>query len=408
MKIKHDVLFEKTSIIMFLFLFVLVVLLNYYSILTTGLTQSYNSVSIVSLFSASMLFIQILSKVFHSTKINRKGRYLLYLLIIFFAYVILWTFLHYISSVDNITILASLQSIELIILWLALIFIGYNLDLNDKWLKISLFLAVFISILVTLIFSSKIGTILIYYKLFFGDPDDVGTGYQYLARALLVVYVLTASIMKRSALKIAVILSGATLLFSIGSRSEFFAYSCSVIFLYVIDIFKEKVKVNKILSLIFLLIVVFILVNVFSESFLESRFSDIFDLTNSTSWSARSSNSDIAKKQILDSPIFGEFGGNINSNGISGYSHNVISAWVTYGFIGFMLYLSLNLYCIIISIKYYLIAGIESRLLWVIVFLSISMLILIIYSKAVFWPLPAFVWGLLLRYENNKISLIKG
>ena len=99
----------------------------------------------------------------------------------------------------------------------------------------------------------------------------------------------------------------------------------------------------------------------------------------------------------------GKFGGHVLTEdtgkfekGHAGrYAHNALSAWVSYGVAGFLLYLALTLYGCLATARHVILKRVDEPL-WTFAFmLNLVCLLLIIVSKPVFWPLPALGWGVL-------------
>ncbi len=134
-----------------------------------------------------------------------------------------------------------------------------------------------------------------------------------------------------------------------------------------------------------------------------SRQFEVLDIFSSKSWKGRLALQDKALEQIAENPLLGKFGGHVLTEntgkfakGHAGrYAHNALSAWVSYGLAGFLLYLALALYGCLVSARHVILKQVD-ELLWMFAFtLNFVCLMLIIVSKPVFWPLPALGWGVL-------------
>jgi hypothetical protein len=101
---------------------------------------------------------------------------------------------------------------------------------------------------------------------------------------------------------------------------------------------------------------------------------------------------DRAWEQIVASPIFGLYGGHWLF-GSGDYAHNALSAWVSLGLVGFILYVGLCVVGTVASVQG-LIALPFSGTAQMATLLNVSSLLLIILAKPVFWEMPAFAWGL--------------
>ncbi len=134
-----------------------------------------------------------------------------------------------------------------------------------------------------------------------------------------------------------------------------------------------------------------------------SRQFEVLDISSSKSWASRLALQRKAIGQIVENPLMGKFGGHVLTEdtgkfekGHAGrYAHNAMSAWVSYGLAGFLLYLALTLYGCLVSARHVILKRVDEPL-WMFAFtLNLVCLLLVIVSKPVFWPLPALGWGVL-------------
>ena len=134
-----------------------------------------------------------------------------------------------------------------------------------------------------------------------------------------------------------------------------------------------------------------------------SRQFEVLDISSSKSWKGRFALQKKALGQIAENPLLGKFGGHVLTEdtgkftkGHTGrYAHNALSAWVSYGLAGFLLYVSLTLFGCLVTARHVILKRVDEPL-WTFAFtLNLVCLLLIIVSKPVFWPLPALGWGVL-------------
>src|SRR5690606_38331149 len=101
---------------------------NYVSLLINGTLLNFNTIAIVCVVGAILLGTQIL---FLLRKSSIKGNNLyLFFIISFICYTFFWSLINVVVVNTEKYILATIQSVELIIMWLGFIFIGYNLSLK--------------------------------------------------------------------------------------------------------------------------------------------------------------------------------------------------------------------------------------------------------------------------------------
>ena len=143
-----------------------------------------------------------------------------------------------------------------------------------------------------------------------------------------------------------------------------------------------------------------------------SRQLEVLDFSSSKSWAGRLALQQIALEQIARNPLVGKFGGHVltedtgkYAKGHTGrYAHNALSAWVSYGLVGFLMYISLTLIGFLVP-AYHVVLKQQNTPLWTFAFmLNFVFLLLIIVSKPVFWPLPALGWGVLAQALINSTT----
>ena len=136
---------------------------------------------------------------------------------------------------------------------------------------------------------------------------------------------------------------------------------------------------------------------------------EVLDFSSSKSWAGRLALQRIALGQIAENPLTGKFGGHVltedtgkYAKGHTGrYAHNALSAWVSYGIPGFLMYVSLTLIGFLVP-AYHIILKQQDTQLWTFAFMiNFVCLLLIIVSKPVYWPLPALGWGVLAQALIN-------
>jgi hypothetical protein len=136
--------------------------------------------------------------------------------------------------------------------------------------------------------------------------------------------------------------------------------------------------------------------------FNDSRAAELFDLASSTSWQGRSDLSSNALTIIMKNPLFGKFDYYDVSGG---YAHNILSAWTSFGFFGFILYFILLVYFLIISMYNYFLNN-SFNAYWLLV-LTLNFIIFFqaLIAAPIFSALPALGWGLTLNvYLKSRLN----
>jgi hypothetical protein len=165
----------------------------------------------------------------------------------------------------------------------------------------------------------------------FGDPtspDSVAT-YQALARSYVLTFVTVICFIRVLAVRLALYAIAGAALFLNGARSELVA----ALFLFpMIELYRAR----HWLPFLYLVLLVSGLASIdtkyLANQFPESRVWELFDLSQSTSASARHELTEHALRTIAEHPVLGAYA----SYPPGGYSHNILSAWVDLGLFGFV------------------------------------------------------------------------
>lgn len=291
--------------------------------------------------------------------------------------------------------LAIQQSVELIIFWLALFPLGFYLVFCEKT-KI-----VYTSIFLGILF---LGFVIFYftttnkYMLPFGTSlveDENISGYQGLARNILIIAFLAFSFSKSFKLKIFSVLMFSTILFAIGSRSEFFAYLLALILYLILSSYKLK---YNLLTTIILISTLCFSTYWFYDFISNSRVFNITNIDQDNSWNGRNQLKEFAIQTLQKHFILGDFGSHITNTGNANkgtYAHNILSGYVNYG-IFFFIFTTLTCYITTIFSAYKIIINPNNNS-WLFAFLlSFTVCFLVTVSKPIFWPIIYLSWGVFL------------
>lgn len=371
----------------------------------------------------------------------------------FLFYTSVWTIAHYlVLDGDHISI-AAVQSLETITFWSALFLIGLFLPIESRVLRWSLGISFAIILVYLLYFYVNTDTNAYNAQRLYGNTADVST-YQGFARSVLFTLLLLLAVFNSFRARAVFMLGGVFILFMLVSRSDFYAFLALSTVLCIIYGIKQPRYLLLLLVVcmeVLLLAVPDIAPRV--EVFLESRAPEtaepaphadrlpgdddstqatgkpappaghagarpapdtakalprlnrqweVLNIPSSKSWRSRLALQEKALRQIAENPLLGRFGGHVLTEdtgkfekGHAGrYAHNALSAWVSYGLAGFLLYLALTVYGCLVSVREVILKQ-QDIPLWTFAFtLNFVCLLLIIVSKPVFWPLPALGWGL--------------
>lgn len=303
---------------------------------------------------------------------------------IFVIYCFWITIFHFLSVNDYVS-LAIVQSFTVIVQWVALFIVGFHLRLESvRYLK--LIILGFLCLVTLLLFIQYMKSgVVVYNARNYFENESIAT-YEGFARSASVSLILVMALTRNTFGMLPVWLMGSMLLLMLGARSDFFAF----IFLLPLILLLEKRRKRTII----MMISASVLILPYSiKMFLNSRHNQVLNLSESSSWHGRTDVFHFALNQIMESPITGQFGGHFFYAGGSGsFAHNIFSAWVSYGIIGFIIYVYLIAVPTINSF-YYMLKGDRNPTLLFCFLLSSFCIVLLISSKSVFWPVPALIWG---------------
>jgi hypothetical protein len=356
----------------------------------------------VSLFIASISFLIFPWILKFKIKYVKLPFYVFYFAIFFY---LTWTFgNHFFIQYHPFGYHAFWESYSSFIIWCALFYLGFFLPLESfkfynllKWLCFIIFLIFILSV-------AKESSFFALFN-FFQNSDESSSmsSYQQVGRSILVSYLFLAIISKNKLFSLIILLVGAIILLSIGSRTDLISIVLAI-FIYCIHMLIKGHGSFLRKTFIFLSFV-FVLLFTYKSTqnyFFDSRAAELFDLASSTSWQGRTDLSSNAVLIILQNPILGKFD---YYDVAGGYAHNILSAWTSFGFLGFVLYLVLLGYFLVISIFNYLIKNLFSEFWLLVISLNLISFLQALIAAPIFYALPALGWGLTLNvYLKSRSS----
>ncbi|MGY6563344.1 MAG: hypothetical protein ACXIU5_01275 [Halomonadaceae bacterium] len=309
----------------------------------------------------------------------------------FFAYVLLWALVNFGLVGGGIMRVALIQTIETLVLWLVLFIMGYRVPLESPRLARAFWLAFALIAGYLLFHVATTGQWMFFARRMVEEGGDNVSTYQGYARSALVLLVFLIAISERAVVRAGLIVLGAFVMFVLGARSELYSFLALTLVLLLLW---AGMSVKYMLTLLAVIAALIALVVSQFEALAGSRQLQVLDLSGTSSWLARQNLGQRASEQILANPLLGRFGGHIRSPEITGgYAHSMISAWVNYGLLGFVLYLGLTVSAFVGATYRLLFVGARDAR-WVFAFsINFVCLLLIVLAKPVFWPLPALGWG---------------
>jgi hypothetical protein len=279
--------------------------------------------------------------------------------------------------------------------------IGVGFNLNALNIRIA-FTAVFLMALLVFINIGDQG--IFYVKQEAQDDFEKVATYQGFGRSLVVAVLIVAAYFWRYSFHFYLLFFFSALaLFFNGARTEFSVYILTVLFVSVFYIERSYKSFWSIVLFIFMAIISYYFIVDFLP---ESRMFQLLDIASSSSGEARMDLFLFGLDLISSNPILGGYGQYVQLNGVGSYPHNIISAWVNLGVIGFFMYVFIfilmwrnaftrrSAHKDIFEFKLFL---------FFLVFVSFSL----IFSKDYSYMLVGFVVGLCANYKNKirKINL---
>ena len=372
----------------------------------------------------------------------------------FLFYTSVWTIAHYLILDGEHISIAAVQSLETIIFWSSLLLIGLFLPIESKVLRWSFCISFALILVYLLYFYINTDTNAYNARRLYGNTTDVST-YQGFARSVLFTLLALLAVFNSFRARAVFMLGGVFILFMLVSRSDFYAFlALSTVLCIIYGIKQPKYFLLLVVVCLEVLLLAAPDIAPRVEVFLESRAPEtaepaphagrlpgdddstqapgkpappaghagtrsapdtakalprlnrqweVLNIPSSKSWAGRLALQKKALEQIAENPLLGKFGGHVLTEdtgkfakGHRGrYAHNALSAWVSYGLAGFLLYLALTLYGCLVSARNLILKRADEPL-WMFAFtLNLVCLVLVLVSKPVFWPLPALGWGAL-------------
>lgn len=203
-----------------------------------------------------------------------------------------------------------------------------------------------------------------------------------------------------------VYLFGLALLFLLGARSEFVGFLFAGFLVIGVRLGLQKFILLS-LPLIGLALT---LVVWMSQEFVEgSRIARTLQFAGDSSWEARAYLSSMAWEEIKDNPLFGNYGGFIVYGGTGMYAHNALSAWHSFGLIGFALFAYLSIRAVWAVIARSALSSARGLQDVVIIAFPVAVfgIFLVAFAKDLSFPLVAAAWGAGAGVLDSKLRRLR-
>lgn len=291
-----------------------------------------------------------------------------------------------------------LQSINTLVMWISLFTLGFYLVRANikKTFKINyLFFILFSVYIIFYIVTTQ--SVMFNLSTVLDDEVEGVSGYQSLARNFFVISLFLLSISSRAVNIITLTLASIFVLFFLGARSEFAVF---ILLSAVYMLLRSRNNYKYFIISLISILLISILFIIFKDNILDSRQFQLLDYSDSSSWNAREQLKEEGMRVISNNPIFGSFGEHAASGDIGRYIHNALSSYVNYGLYFFIIYIFISLYATTLSFLNILKTNSN---VWTFSFLiNLGCLLLIIFAKPVFWPIPFLAWGVFFGAKSIK------
>ena len=294
----------------------------------------------------SVLTVIFLMMNFFSFLIGKKYN-LHFIEIIFFVlllYIFLISFINYYFNNFNEYSLELLKgNIQAIIFNLVCYFLAKNLYLENSFFRRIFIIFFFICTLLVFLNINEFG---IFYLKLNSENSELLSTYQSFARTLVVMSFISFTLTIRSNLNLVILIIAILSLFLNSARTEFVLF-CFAIFLYLF-IFDFRKTIIRVLFLTSLIIFILFYNQELLNYIFDSRIWELITNTDSsTSLNARMETIHVAIESIKSNFILGDYGSYVSELGIGMYAHNLLSAWVDLGFLGFLYFIFILVYIMI-------------------------------------------------------------
>lgn len=229
--------------------------------------------------------------------------------------------------------------------------------------------------------------------------SDIVSGYQGFARSIVVTLLITCAYYFNRGIRFySLVIFGLFGLFFNGARTEFILY----IFVLVLIKFFYSIRSFKALLNLLLLITISVFVVVISIDYLpDSRMLLLLDFSSGSSGEIRWRQIVFALEKISQNPILGDYGSYVELGSVGSYPHNVLSAWLNLGLVGFFLYIVLFM-ALWITVLYDFLNKKNDEYFKIFLFFLVFVTVALIVSKNHSYMLVGLLVGFYVQYCNKR------
>lgn len=251
----------------------------------------------------------------------------------------------FVNYIRGVSIQVSYSHAAYLLQAIALFLCARNSRLGDAWL-VRLFVLSLILMSVLVLFRVFDGTLI---ELVRREDDLQRATYQDFARSYLFVVFFVMAWIKRQGYRVGVFLLAFPVLLFLGSRSELIGLIVSWV---VIEFFLSGRKVYFLAAGLIMTLLILGLLPLLKVLMPDSRVLLLLEYGSDDSVSERAEQIIFSLKTIANNPIFGDYGSYSRIGGSGAYAHNVLSAWVDLGFLGFVYYIFLIILSFYVALNF--------------------------------------------------------
>jgi O-antigen ligase len=324
--------------------------------------------------------------------LNSRGLILEFLILFFLllGLIAAWAGIHFLlgTPVQKNTV-AFEGALKILVSWFIFFFAGYLIS-PRKWFLIAL-CGCLLGMVFLVVINFDSSRMMFYAKEQLSVKEGVAK-YQGFARSFAVTAVLLLGFSRRIYSQAALIVISFVILYLLGARSEFYGFVFVVFAAGMVAMTRSSFLVKMLFfSIVAAFLILFLLVQGTEYS---NRQLEVLKLADSSSVARRIELFQEGWLHVKNSPILGDYAGQLREGGFGSYIHNGLSAWRQFGMVGFILYFGLAMIFLFMAIRKVFIVGKSDPYWQVALYMNFYTLILLVAAKSIFGNIAPLAWGL--------------
>lgn len=210
-----------------------------------------------------------------------------------------------------------------------------------RWVAFQTFVAISLGLMITLVFLLAKDGMFYLRAEGLADEEKVAT-YQGFARSLAVTGILALALTRVAIYRVGIGAATVAALYINGARSEFVCFTVALLALWAAHAIIDRGRPLPLIAvLVFVLLLPLFSLESVQTALPENRMLQLFDLAGSSSAIGRAELSQAGWEEVGRHPLLGNYASYYDTDGVGGYPHSLLAAWVNLGFVGFALYVAL-------------------------------------------------------------------